>query len=266
VTHIDGPSDEWALGEALARSYLERVPPPDGWRERLCSLDLAYTAQDAAVKVLSSAGKGTVAGYKVGLTSKAMQRLCGIDTPICGCVLSNDIHLNDVELRRDRYMHLGIESELAFRMGRDIDRRVELSDNDVLAAIESMHPAFEIVDDRNANYARLSASEIIAENSWNVGIVLGEGVSPTAVAAIDRIQGQYFENDEEIGGGSSADVLGNPLNVVRWLSQFLLARGSMLRAGDIVMSGSIVVTRFPPAGTACRFVLDGLPAVTLRIA
>ena len=58
---------------------------------------------------------------------------------------------------------------------------------------------------------------------------------------------------------------GNPLNVVRWLSQFLLARGSMLRAGDIVMSGSIVATGFPPAGTACRFALDGLPDVRLRI-
>lgn len=227
---------------------------------------MAYAAQEAMVEVFSAHGKGMVAGYKVGLTSKPMQALCGIDTPICGRILAHEVYSSNVELRRDQYVHLGVESELALRLARDVDSPPDGSEEDVLRVVDSLHAAFEIVDDRSADYARLSAAEIVAENGWNVGIVLGDGVEPSTLEAIDRIHGRYFENGLQVGQGSTADVLGSPSNVLRWLARFLLERGSKLRAGDIVMTGSIVATRFPAAGTVCRFELNGLQPITLRIA
>jgi 2-oxo-3-hexenedioate decarboxylase/2-keto-4-pentenoate hydratase len=266
VNHRDSVTVGRVLGDALAQAYLARMPAPDGWREQLSSIAMAYDTQDAVVEQFCAWGKGVVAGYKVGLTSMAMQALCGIASPIFGRILTGEAYASGVVLSRDNYLHLGIESELALRLSCDIRHPLDGANEDVLRVIDSVHAAFEIVDDRGADYAHLSAAEVIAENGWNAGIVLGDGVQANAFAVLDNIHGRYFENGREVGQGSSGDVLGNPLNVVRWLARALLERGSLLRAGDIVMTGSIVATRFPVAGTKCRFVLSGLPPVMLGIA
>jgi 2-oxo-3-hexenedioate decarboxylase/2-keto-4-pentenoate hydratase len=253
------------LGAELAQAYLARRPAPAGWRDRLSGLDMAYAAQDAMVEAFSASGQGTVAGYKVGMTTKSMQQLCGIDTPIGGKVLRANILGDDAELRRADYIHLGIESELAFCLSRDIDAPLEGSDEEVLGYVATAHAAFEVVDDRLADFSRLVAAELVAENVWNVGIVLGQGLPPSELGPIDQLGGRYFENGDEIAVGKSSDVLGNPLNVLRWLARFLLERGSKLRAGEVIMTGSIGPLRFPAPGTACRFEIDGLPPVEVRI-
>jgi 2-keto-4-pentenoate hydratase len=194
-----------------------------------------------------------------------MQRLCGIDTPIGGKILDGNIFRDGASIRRIDYVHLGLESELAFRLARDIDTPFDGSDNDLLGCLASAHAAFEVVDDRHADFSKLVAGELVAENVWNVGAVLGEGVAPSALGPIDQLGGRYFEDGELIAAGSSADVLGNPLNVVRWLAQFLIERGSKLRAGDVILTGSIGPLRFPAEGTACRFEIDGLAPVEVRI-
>lgn len=253
------------LGEELARLYLARLPSPTGWQERLTGLDMAYVAQEAMVRAFAASGQGTLAGYKVGMTAKSMQQLVGIDTPIGGKMLSATMMRSGAELRRADYLHVGIESELAFVLSRDIDVLPSTSDDDLLDYIATAHASFEVVDDRHADFSRLTAAGLVAENIWNVGAVLGEGVPPSQLRAIDSLAGRYSENGIEVADGMTSDVLGNPLHVVRWLAEFLLERGSMLRKGEIVLTGSITALRFPPEGTECRFQIDGLPPVDVRI-
>ena len=253
------------LGEELARLYLARQPSPPGWRERLTGLDMAYVAQDAMVQAFAASGQGTLAGYKVGMTTKAMQQLVGIDTPIGGKMLSANMMRSGTELRRADYFHVGIESELAFVPSRDIDAPLGARDDDVLEYIATAHASFEVVDDRNADFSQLAAANLVAENIWNVGAVLGEGVPPSQLGPIDSLAGRYSENGVEIAAGMTSDVLGNPLHVVRWLAEFLLERGSMLRKGEIILTGSITALRFPAEGTDCRFEIDRLPPVNVRI-
>jgi len=253
------------LGEELARLYLARQPSPPGWRERLTGLEMAYDAQDSMVQAFATSGQGTLAGYKVGMTAKSMQQLCGIDTPIGGKMLSANMMRSGAQLRRADYFHLGIESELAFVLSRDIDAPLGASDEHVLEYIATAHASFEVVDDRNADFSQLAAASLVAENIWNVGAVLGEGVPPSQLGPIDSLAGRYSENGVEIAAGMTSDVLGNPLHVMRWLADFLLERGSMLRKGEIIMTGSITAVCFPAVGTNCRFEIDGLPPVDVRI-
>jgi 2-keto-4-pentenoate hydratase len=252
------------LGEELARLYLARQPSPPGWPERLTGLDMAYVAQDALVQAFAASGQGTLAGYKVGMTTKKMQQLSGIDTPIGGKMLSANMMQSGAELRRADYFHVGIESELAFVLSRDI-AATPASNDDVLEYIATAHASFEVVDDRNADFSQLTAAGLVAENIWNVGAVLGEGVPPSQLGPIDNLAGRYSENGVEIAAGMASDVLGNPLHVVRWLAEFLLERGSMLRKGEIILTGSITALHFPAGGTNCRFEIDRLPPVDVRI-
>ncbi|MEJ2409894.1 MAG: fumarylacetoacetate hydrolase family protein [Novosphingobium sp.] len=258
-------ADGHGLGEELARLYLARQLSPPGWRERLTGLDMAYAAQDAMAQTFAANGQGALAGYKVGMTAKSMQQLVGIDTPIAGKMLSANMMRSGAQLRRADYLHLGIESELAFILSRDIDAPLGTDDDKVLEYIATAHAAFEVVDDRNADFSRLTAASLVAENIWNVGAVLGAGVPPSELGPIDRLAGRYSENGVEIATGMTSDVLGNPLHVVRWLADFLLERGSMLRKGEIILTGSITALRFPAEGTACSFRIDGLPPVDVQI-
>jgi 2-keto-4-pentenoate hydratase len=257
-------TDGRELGQELAHLYLARQPSPPDWWDRLADLDMAYVAQDSLVETFATGGLGTLAGYKAGMTTKMMQQQSGIDTPIAGKVLSANLRQSGAALHRADYFHVGIESELTFILSRDIDAPLGASDDDVLDYIATAHASFEVVDDRNADFSRLTAPRLVAENIWNVGAVLGEGVPLAQLGPIDQLVGRYWENGAEIATGRTSDVLGNPLNVVRWMAEFLLERGSMLRKGQIILTGSITALRFPPERTNCRFEIDGLPPVEVR--
>jgi 2-keto-4-pentenoate hydratase len=226
----------------------------------IADVDDAYAVQREYVR-LQMQNRGTrVAGYKIGLTSKRMQEMCGIDSPIAGVVLADRVHVSGTALRAAAYGRVGVEFEIAVHVGRDLlpDGR-PLTSEAVEAAVDGVCPAMEIIDDRNADYRALEALSVIADNSWNAGIVLGEFARPwpdlASVEGVVSIDGMIVDR------GSGRDVLGHPFHAVAWLA----GRGSGLRAGDVVMTGSVVTTKFPDRPTTYRFHADGLGAVEVTL-
>lgn len=213
---------------------------------------LAYAVQDAYVAGLIASGGGTRAGYKVGLTTERMQQMCGVDEPIAGVVLRSRMMSSPGEARVADYVHPGLESELAVRIGPDGE------------GIDQVCAAFELVEDNGADYARLSAALIVADNSWNAGLVLGPAVAAGDLASLKGLAGVLTNNGAPAGEGVSDEVLGDPMNAVRWLAAHLRTRGRALRPGDWVSTGSIVPTRFVAAGESWRFTLGGLSPVEVR--
>ena len=121
----------------------------------------------------------------------------------------------------------------------------------------------EIVDDRAADYAGLDVLSLIADNSWQAGVVLGDFVRPWPDLA--GVEGVVSVDGKVADHGFGRDVLGHPFHSVAWLAGHLGEQGSVLRAGDIVMTGSLVTTRFPDRASAFRFEAAGLGAVELTI-
>jgi 2-keto-4-pentenoate hydratase len=145
----------------------------------IADVDHAYAVQREYVR-LQMQNRGTgVAGYKIGLTSKRMQAMCKIDNPIAGVVLADRVHGSGTTLSASAYGRVGVEFEIAVRIGRDFspDER-PLTLEDVAAAVDAVCPAIEIIDDRNADYGALEVRSLIADNSWNAGIVLGAFAHP----------------------------------------------------------------------------------------
>ena len=147
----------------------------------LADLDEAYRAQDEYCKLLQAAGAGPLAGYKIALTSAAMQRMVGLDQPCIGTLFADVVHTSPAALHRADYRHLGIECEMAVRLGRDLPADGAPYDRDqVRAAVAECLPAFELIEDRDADYGNLDAMSLIAENCWNAGAVLA---NPAATGA-----------------------------------------------------------------------------------
>ena len=225
----------------------------------------AYAVQREFVRrQMQTRGTGPV-GYKIGLTSKRMQDMCDIDSPIAGVVLADRVHTSGARLSAAAYGRLGVEFEIAVRLKSDLTGAGGmLALAEVAAAVDAVCPAIEIIDDRRADYAALDALWLIADNSWNAGIVCGEFVRDWPDLA--AIEGVVSVDGKAVDRGLGRDVLGHPFHPVAWLATHLAMRGTRLHAGDIVMTGSVVTTKFPDRPLAYHFAVAGLGAVEVTIA
>ncbi|HHX88439.1 MAG TPA: hypothetical protein GX700_01500 [Paracoccus sp.] len=250
----------WLWAEHQANNQFVPFAPANG----IATLQEAYDAQEAYVDVMQSAGLGAVSGWKIGLTSARMQEMCGIDQPAAGAVLAARMLPSGANLSLATYGRLGLEFEIAVRLGRDLppgDTPPTLAD--VVAAVDGVAAGVELVDDRRADYAQLDVLSLIADNSWNAGVLLGDFVPPSA--DLEDCKGVISLNGAEIDRGSGRDVLGGPMQVLHWLASHLSRRGRGLRAGDVVMTGSIIATQFPEPGARYLYALEGVGSLSLSI-
>jgi 2-keto-4-pentenoate hydratase len=258
-------SDASKVAEMLMSAHATGAPfQPFAGAFGIASVADAYAAQRDYVRLQMQASRTGSAGYKIGLTSKRMQEMCGIDSPIAGVVLADRVHPSGVTLRASDYGRLGIEFEIAVRLKRDLVPAGVPLLPEVAAAVDAVCPAIEIVDDRRADYRALDVLSLIADNSWNAGIVLGEFVRPWPDLA--TIEGFVTVDGVALDRGSGGDVLGHPFHPVAWLANHLAAEVSGLRAGDIVMTGSLVTTKFPERPASYRFDVQGLGSVDVTVA
>jgi len=224
----------------------------------------AYALQREYVRLQMQARGVGAAGYKIGLTSKRMRDMCGIDSPIAGVVLKDRVHFSGASVTTSAYGRVGLEFEIAVRLARDFRRSGRIATlAEVAGAVDAVAPAMEIVDDRHADYGALDVLSVIADNSWNAGIVLG--AFSKAWPDLTTIEGVVTLDGKDIDRGSGKDVLGHPFHSVAWLASHLADRGTGLRAGDIVMTGNLVTTKFPDRPSAYRFAVAGLGSVDLAI-
>ncbi len=230
----------------------------------VAALEDAYCVQDAFVALKQRASAASAAGYKVGLTSRRMQEMCGIDQPIGGVVFSNTVHASGVALRIANYGRLGLEFEIGVRLARTLGAAgAPFALPDIGEAIGGVCAAVEVVDDRHADYSALDVRTLVADNSWNAGVVLGTFTSSWPDLA--RATGIARRDGEEWERGTGADVLGHPFEAVRWLANHLASQGRALKRGEIVMTGSIVRTVFPTEPARYEFEVGGIGAVAVDV-
>jgi len=254
---------QWLVRQHLLR--LDSRPFPVAFAPR--DLAQAYAVQDAFV-ALKAAQCGPIAGYKIALTSPQMRALVGLHAPIAGRLHARQVVGREARVRVTDYVRLLVEFEIAFRMGADLPpRAAPYTLEEVGDAVATVMPALELADDRSADYATLSARalELAADNAWNEGVVLGTPVQGWRDLDLRAIRGTASINGAVVGEGVGADSMGHPLAALQWVANHAAGRNTGLRRGDIVISGSLVASKFPSAGDRIRFEAGPLGAVELRV-
>jgi 2-keto-4-pentenoate hydratase len=256
--------------DATARACLEmhrtraRYRPLDA-ALRTAPLDDAYRVQDALHRLMAEAGRGEIAGWKIALTSKAMQKLTGVEQPAAGAIFSKVIHRSPARVELAAYHHLGVEFEVAVRLGDDLPASGgPWTRASVAGRVAACLPAFELVEDGDADYKTLDAFTLVAQNTWNGGVVLGAPVGDWRGVDLEGAVTRCWINDKPGGQGKTGDALGHPFEAVAWLANLLNRRGRMLDRGMVVMTGSSITTKFPAPGDRVRFDIDGLGEVALE--
>jgi 2-keto-4-pentenoate hydratase len=234
---------------------------------RAAPLDDAYRIQDALHRLMAEAGRGEIAGWKIALTSKAMQQMTGVDQPAAGAIFSKLVHASPARVDVAAYHHLGVEFEVAVRMADDLPARGgPWTRASVAGRVAACLPAFELVEDGDADYKTLDAFTLVAQNTWNGGVVLGAPSADWRAVDLERAVTRCWVNDEPGGQGKTGDAMGHPLEAVAWLANLLNRRSRTLERGMIVMTGSSITTKFPARGDRVRFVIEGLGEVRLEAA
>jgi 2-keto-4-pentenoate hydratase len=207
---------------------------------------------------------GARAGYKIGCTSAVMQQYLNIPHPCSGGVFERGIFDSGTHLRAKDFVRVGVECEIAVRLARDLSPScAPFTAESVAPAIEAYLPAIEIVDDRYADWQTLGAPTLVADDFFAAGCALGTPVARATAPDLAEVIGRAVINGVEAGRGSGADVLGHPHNALAWLANHLAAEGRALRAGEIVLTGSLVKTVWLEAGDDVVMELAGLGRVAV---
>ena len=257
-----------AAAKHLLESHERRerfTPLPQGLAPRTESE--AYAIQDSFV-ALRARKLGAIAGYKIALTSAEMRRFVGVDSPMAGMMFESTLHRSPARVRAAGYVRLIVEFEIAVQIAEDLPAADKPFFRERVAkSVGAVMPALEIADDRNADYKQLARHplELIADNCWNEGAVLGAPVKDWKRIDLAAVRGVATINGNKVGEGRGADAMGHPLDAVVWLADHLASIGRGVLRGDVVITGSIVTTKAVTPGDFVLFDVAELGSVELGV-
>ena len=175
-------------------------------------------------------------GYKVGCTSNAIRKQFGFNDPIYGCLMTPGLIQEGVPLKASAYHSLAIEPEFVITLKRDLSDG-NATDDELLDAIECIQPGMEL-HNYVYHYPRPTRQELICSNGLFAGLIVGQ----------PRVRAREIDwmceavtvtvNGNEVATGVAADIMGTPLNSVRFLIRHLRESGKVLQAGEMVIPGS----------------------------
>lgn len=256
-------------GDWLARAHEGRkrfAPLPAELMAR--SAEEAYAIQAEFVG-MRARKLGRVAGYKIALTTPAMRKMMGMDDSVAGAMLEKSLLRDPAQVSAADYVRLLVEFEIAFEMGEDLPAiGAPYTRERIAKAVGAVMPALELADDRNADYGKLRDHPLmlIADNAWNEGAALGKPVRDWQGIDLAALKGIARINGKKAGEGKGRDVMGHPLEALTWVANNLAARGLGLWRSDVVITGSLVTTKYPKAGDVVSFEAGALGTVELKIA
>ncbi len=240
------------LGREAASPLTETTPD--------LTLEQAYALQRQLEQVLVGRGERVV-GWKVGFTTAALQERHGLSEPVLGFLLGSGVFGAGDAVPMSRFVALGVEVEVAFLLRSDL-AGPGVTVASALLAVEGAMPALELIDFRLRGTPR--GVDVIADGVYTNAIVLGRPLTP--VAGVDlALEGVVYEQDGQIvATHTAAEVMGNPLASLAWAANHLGRTGRSLRAGDVVLTGSISKILRPSAGQSVRASFTRLGSVACR--
>ena len=261
---MQGLTQEQILQEARALYRAEKdksVLRPFTEKYPKIAPEEAYQIQLAQIEMKKADG-AKVVGKKIGLTSKAMQKMLNVDQPDYGHILDNMVLQDAAVFRIGELIQPKIEPEIAFILDREL-KGPGVTSMAVLAATRFVVPALEIIDSRIEGW-KIKLCDTIADNASSARVVIGN--SPKRIDEFDlKLVGMVLEkNGDIVQTGAGGAVLGHPAVAVAWLANAVGQFGVSLGAGEIIMPGALCAAADVNAGDLVQASFDGLGTVSVR--
>ena len=247
--------------ERLVKNRASRaVAPPLSETAPDMTLGQGYDIQRALEHALVERGDRVV-GWKAGFTNATLQETYGVSEPVLGFLLASGVFGSGDAVPVSRFVSVGLEVEMAFVMKAALEGP-GVTPASALLAVEGAVPSFELIDFRMSGKPR--GTDFVADGVLANAIVLGGPLTPVSGLDLSLEGVVYEENGQRVATATAAEVMGNPLNSLAWLANALGKLGGRLRAGDIVLTGSISKVFRPKAGDSVRASFTRLGSVACR--
>jgi len=218
----------------------------------------AYQIQN--LNIMDKLSKGEeIVGKKIGLTSKPMQEMFGVDTPDFGYLLKS-MYSEDGTFFSHELLQPRVEAEIAFKLKKDL-LGPDITVEDVIDATEYVVASFEIVDSRIADW-KIKISDTIADNASSGRYTLGQITLPPHQVDLKNIKMKLFKNDTFVNEGKGSAALGDPAYCVAWLGNKLAVYDVPLKKGEIILSGALSAALPAQKGDVFRAEFSELGTIT----
>jgi len=251
------------IARELIKAEDERSPI-DPISERFdLTIEDAYKIQLKVIELKKQRGEKVI-GKKIGLTSKRMQEVLGVYQPDYGHITDRMIIEEDFPIRLSELIQPKIEVEIAFMLKEDLEGP-GVTAADALSATKGVIPAFEVIDSRIKNW-KIKIQDTIADNASIGRVILGSPLKDILGLDLRTVGVVVRKNGEIVQTAAGAAVLGNPANSVAWLANKLSEYGVSLKAGEIILSGSLIAAIDIKEGDTIQAEFgDGLGTVTAYV-
>ena len=255
--------DTKATAEALYKASRTRTPlPPLTTTHPDMTVADAYAVQSELCDMLLAEGDRVV-GYKLGLTSAAMQQMFGLDEPDYGPVFASGVVDDGAAVDVGRFIQPKVEGEIALMLDRPLTGP-GVTALEASRAIAGAAAAIEIVDSRLEDW-KIKVPDTIADLASSAAVVLSSRLVPLDDLDVRLIGMVLTRNGELMGTAAGAAALGNPVQAVAWLANTLAVHGVTLEAGRFVMTGALSAAFPAQPGDVVRAEFDRLGPVTVRM-
>jgi len=227
--------------EALGRARLTANALPEfAADERPNGEAEGYAMQAKLADWFRGKGLGDVAGYKVGATTAAMQSYLGVEMPAYGRIMQANVHSSGARIDAGQFCRPGIECEIAVRIETDLPLRDgEWMRDDLVGHIAAVAPAIELVENRYGDFLAAGFGTLIADDFFHRACVVGDFVEDWRGIDLPQVSGRTVINGEEAATGDGVQVMGHPLESLVWLANKLRSQGRSLKAGELILTGSM---------------------------
>lgn len=246
--------DHKALGRDLYNAMRTRTTvSPLTSRFPGITIEDSYRISRATLELRMADGERII-GKKIGVTSPAVQSMLGVHQPDFGYLTDAMIFQHEMPIS-SLLVQARAEGEVAFTLARELSGP-GVTAADVLEATETVHTCFEVVDSRIEDW-KIAIEDTVADNASSGLFILGDGVSPAGV----DFEGCHMvveKNGAFLSEGYGRAALGSPLKSVAWLANTLGQYGVPLKAGEVILSGSLVPLEPVVAGDEMRATIPGI--------
>lgn len=217
------------------------------------------TAQFAQRRARIAAGEKPL-GWKVGFGAPAAMKMLGIDAPLLGYLMHSALLANDTAVSLQGWIKPATEAEIAVHMARDLDANADHAT--ISAAIAGIGPAIELAD---VTFAPDDVEKILAGNIYQRHVMLGTCDTTRAGAVLDGLRARITRNNTEIANTTDPQAAtGEIIAIIGHVATILAAHGERLRAGDVIITGSITPPLFVAAGESLEFFLEPVGSLSVR--
>lgn len=252
-----------ACGDELYNAMRERTTlAPLTERFADMTIEDAYHVSLQMLERRLAAG-ARVIGKKIGATSKAVQSMLNVHQPDFGYLTDDMAYSQGAEMPiSNRLIQPKAEGEIAFILKKDLIGP-GITNADVLAATDCVMPCFEVVDSRIENW-QIKIQDTVADNASCGLFVLGDAAVDPSRVDLSTCGMVVEKNGQIISTGAGAAALGNPVNCVTWLANTLGQFGIALKAGEVILSGSLVPLEPVQAGDFMSLSIGGIGSASVR--